>query len=128
MNYALKSKAHFVFAEMHASEDRLWVKFSVLENGSDIDLIAHNLFSVVTIWSVLQESSLNLKPQDLPLSSKEQYNTNKCLPIKSIVHLYFPSFLPTVETVCMNAKNSSIVGAILFACMFFGVEKMEVGD
>ena len=90
MNYILKSKEGLVFAEKHESEDRLWVKLSVLENGSDVDWTAYNLFSVATIWSVFQESSLNLKAQDTPLSFKDQYSTSEHLPEKSIFSIDFP--------------------------------------
>lgn len=76
------------------------MKLSVLENGSDVDRIAYNLFSVATIWSVFQESSLNLKPQDTPLSFKDQYSTSEHLPEKSVFSIDFPQinpfFLPTV--------------------------------
>lgn len=41
------------------------MKLRMLENGSDVDIIAYNLFSVAAVWSALQESSLNLKPQDI---------------------------------------------------------------
>ena len=100
------------------------MKLSVLENGSDVDLIAYNLFSVATIWSVLQESSSDLKPQDIPLSSKEKCNTNKHLPEKSIFSTHFPqinpSVLPTVQTVYMSADNPSTGGAVFSACVFWG--------
>lgn len=41
------------------------MKLSVPGNVSDVDLIAYSLFSVATISSLLQESSLDLKPQDV---------------------------------------------------------------
>lgn len=106
------------------------MKLSVLENGSDVDRIAYNLFSVATIWSVFQEPSLNLKPQDTPLSFKDQYSTREHLPEKSVFSIDFPQinpfFLPTVKAVYVNTNNSSAEGALLSACLCFGVRSVRI--
>lgn len=65
------------------------MKLSMLENGSDVDIIAYNLFSVAAVWSTLQESSLNLKPQDIlscPLRSSATL-TSICLRSQSSVYI-----------------------------------------
>lgn len=67
MNYVLRSKAQLLFAAKHGPEDRLRVKPSMLERGSDADLITHNLSSVAVIWSALQNFSLDLKLLETPL-------------------------------------------------------------
>lgn len=67
MNYVLRSKAWLLFAAKHGPEDRLRVKLSVLEHGSDADLMTHNLSSVAVIWSALQKFSLDLKLLETPL-------------------------------------------------------------
>lgn len=133
MNYVLKRKAGSVFAEKCESEDRLWVKLRMLENGSDANLIAYNLFSVAAIWSALQESSLNLKPQDIPPCPLRNSATLMSICLKSQSSVYIspqinPSFLPTVRTVYVDANNSSIVGAVLSACVFFGLGIWSWGE
>lgn len=101
------------------------MKLCMLENGSDADLIAYNLFSVAAIWSALQESSLNLKPQDIPPCPLRNIVTLTSICLKSQSSVYIspqinPSFLPAVRTIYMDANNSSVVRAVFSAWVFFG--------